>query len=164
MIIDHNLIAHLFFSFKCTLKGSFQVFNTLINMIVDKYARFMQQSKTMKNIVIFWSSTHCSSMFSLVWSGLSCSCLLLSTAPSVSSPCLIDSQIKHSPYIQESDCSIIMSQYNTDTTWCQKMELQSDSNVVQCANGVSLEANNWLQPTSVNKEQFKLLVTLVTLW
>ncbi len=35
------------------------------------------------------------------------------------------------------------------------MELRSNSIEVQCANGASLEANSWLQPTSANIEQFK---------
>ncbi len=40
-------------------------------------------------------------------------------------------------------------------TWCQNTELQSDLSEIQCANKASLEANSWLQPTSVNMKQFK---------
>ncbi len=43
------------------------------------------------------------------------------------------------------------------TTWCQKTELCCDSSDAQFANGASLEANCWLQPTSTNMVQFKPL-------
>ncbi len=46
------------------------------------------------------------------------------------------------------------------TTWCQETESQSDLSEMKCANGASLEANSWLQLTSVNMVQFTSLSML----
>ncbi len=41
------------------------------------------------------------------------------------------------------------------------MGLQSYVSNVQCTNGASLKVNTWLQPASVNMEQFKLPSVLI---
>ncbi len=49
---------------------------------------------------------------------------------------------KHSPYIQESLYSIIVSLCNTDYNMVSENRVKNYSSEVQCANGASLEANS----------------------